>query len=146
MTSSEQVPGELHQVRMQQQQSVTTATRRRHQQINNDVTADVKLSLVDVTLPTNTEGAIPRLWDMKQRMNEVSSFAYSFVVWTWYCKRARECIPARFWRVDTWSRLACLAGGLVSGHCTENSGRLGELYRARARIMRSYATCSLCDK
>jgi len=33
---------------------------------------DVKLSLVNVALPTNTEGTIPQLWDVKQRANEVS--------------------------------------------------------------------------
>jgi len=32
---------------------------------------DVKLSLVNVALPTNTEGTIPQLWDVKQRANEV---------------------------------------------------------------------------
>ena len=32
---------------------------------------DVRLSLVNVMLPTNTEGTIPQLWDVKQRMNEV---------------------------------------------------------------------------
>ena len=35
------------------------------------VSLDVKLSLVNVALPTNTEGTIPQLWDVKQRMNEV---------------------------------------------------------------------------
>ena len=33
----------------------------------------VRLSLVNVVLPTNTEGTIPQLWDVKQRLNEVSA-------------------------------------------------------------------------
>lgn len=37
------------------------------------VELDVRLSLVNVMLPTNTEGTIPQLWDVKQRMNEVLS-------------------------------------------------------------------------
>jgi len=41
------------------------------QRIRRGVSLDVRLSLVNVTLPTNTEGTIPQLWDVKQRMNEV---------------------------------------------------------------------------
>jgi len=44
------------------------ASRHLHQR---GVSVDVKLSLVNVALPTNTEGTIPQLWDVKQRMNEV---------------------------------------------------------------------------
>ena len=39
--------------------------------VRRGVNVDVRLSLVNVTLPTNTEGTIPQLWDVKQRMNEV---------------------------------------------------------------------------
>lgn len=35
------------------------------------VTSKVKLSLVNVALPVNTEGAVPQLWEVRQRMNEV---------------------------------------------------------------------------
>jgi len=34
----------------------------------------IELSLINVQLPTNTEGAIPQLWDIKQRLNEVRLF------------------------------------------------------------------------
>ena len=44
-------------------------TRHRRQR---DFSVDVRLSLVNVVLPTNTEGTIPQLWDVKQRMNEVA--------------------------------------------------------------------------
>jgi len=43
------------------------------QRVRRGVSLDVRLSLVNVTLPTNTEGTIPQMWDVKQRMNEVVS-------------------------------------------------------------------------
>ena len=45
--------------------------RRRGGRRQRGVQLDVKLSLVNVALPTNTEGTIPQLWDVKQRANEV---------------------------------------------------------------------------
>jgi len=47
--------------------AVQSARRRRQREFS----VDVKLSLINVVLPTNTEGTIPQLWDVKQRMNEV---------------------------------------------------------------------------
>ena len=37
------------------------------------ITMGNRYSLVDLTLPTNTEGAIPRLWEIKHRMDELKN-------------------------------------------------------------------------
>ena len=58
-----------------------TGKRRRHR----DVNVDVRLSLVNVVLPTNTEGTIPQLWDVKQRMNEVHCSYLSYRCCCCYC-------------------------------------------------------------
>jgi len=63
-------------VRTEQTDVGQKARQRRRGRRRCDV--DVRLSLVSVMLPTNTEGSIPQLWDVKQRMNEVCSRAFQF--------------------------------------------------------------------
>lgn len=62
-----------------------------------DVDLNVRLSLVNVELPTNTEGTIPQLWDVKQRMNEVMFLHFSFSCGRLFQKDSYQCIDTFGW-------------------------------------------------
>ena len=40
-----------------------------------------RMAYVDLTLPTNTEGSIPRLWEIRQKMEHVKKSADSFIMY-----------------------------------------------------------------
>lgn len=63
----------------------------------NDVRMRTQTTFVGINLPTNTEGAIPRLWEIKQSMDQLKKSADSFVLYgaQWVLVHI---LPACLWR------------------------------------------------
>lgn len=60
-----------------------------------------RCTMVDVTLPTSTEGSIPRLWEVRQRMLELKTSADTIVLYAaqWFLTRTfPHAIYRHLWR------------------------------------------------
>ena len=73
-----------------------------------------KFSYVDLTLPTNTEGSIPRLWEVKHEMDEVKNSANPVVMRAsqWLLTNMfPECVHKWIWW-SIWNKSTCVISNL----------------------------------
>ena len=81
---------------------------------DSKVVMGTKFSVVDLTLPTNTEGAIPRLWEVKHQMDQVKNSADPIVLYGghWLLSRMLPaCLGRRIWR-SLCNKTTCLISNL----------------------------------
>ena len=71
-----------------------------------------QMSFVPLKLPVHTEGAIPRLWDIKQRMDELKNSAEPVIL---YCSHwvLYHCLPSRLYK-RIWTTILDKATLVVS--------------------------------
>ena len=71
-------------------------------------------SYVDLLMPTNTEGAIPRMWEIKHQMEELKNSADAIVLYgaQWVlCNVLPECLYQRIFK-SIWNKSSCVISNM----------------------------------